>query len=182
MAQTDDDFDKWVKRFQDAQNSTKQPKAYDSEKEYAAGEVVLFEDSSLGENRIREWVAKQEVEKGQAPDVAKDVWGKKNDDQYEHGKQLFATSQCNQCHAINETKLGDKGPNLTLFGLRTSLAAGWMRNDKESLRKWLKNSNDIKFGNLMWNGQDVNDKHPLRNLHKDETKVNQLIIYLLGQS
>ena len=66
--------------------------------------------------------------------------------------------------------------------MRTSLAAGWMRNDKESLGKWLKNSNEIKFGNLMWNGQDVNDKHPVRNLHKDETKVNQLITYLLGQS
>jgi len=182
MAQTDDDFDKWVTRFQDAQNSTKQPKAYDSEKEYAAGEVALFEDSSLGEGVLREWEAKADVEKGQAPDISKDSWGKKNDDKYEHGKQLFAASQCNQCHSINRTGLGDKGPNLTLFGLRTSLAAGWMRNDKESLSKWLKNSNEIKFGNLMWNGQDVNDKHAVRNLHKDETKVNQLITFLLGQS
>jgi hypothetical protein len=57
-----------------------------------------------------------------------------------------------------------------------------MRNDEESLSKWLKNSNDIKFGNLMWNGEGVDDRHPLRNLENDDEKVNQLIAYLLGQS
>ena len=90
--------------------------------------------------------------------------------------------QCVQCHAVNRTGLGAKGPNLTLYGLRTSLAAGWMRNDEESLSKWLKNSNDIKYGNLMWNGEGVDDRHPLRNLENDDEKVNQLIAYLLGQS
>jgi len=57
-----------------------------------------------------------------------------------------------------------------------------MRNDEESLRKWLKNSNEIKYGNLMWNGEGVDDRHPLRNLENDDVKVNQLIAYLLGQS
>ena len=57
-----------------------------------------------------------------------------------------------------------------------------MRNDKESLAKWLKNSNEIKFGNLMWNGEGVNDDHPVRTLHNDEKKVEHLISYLLGQS
>ena len=57
-----------------------------------------------------------------------------------------------------------------------------MRNDEESLRKWLKNSNEIKYGNLMWNGEGVDDRHPLRNLENDDVKVDQLIAYLLGQS
>ena len=57
-----------------------------------------------------------------------------------------------------------------------------MRNEEESLRKWLKNSNEIKFGNLMWNGEGVDDRHPLRNLENDDVKVDQLISYLLGQS
>ena len=57
-----------------------------------------------------------------------------------------------------------------------------MRNDKKSLAEWLKNSNEIKFGNLMWNGEGVNDDHPVRTLQKDEKKVEQLITYLLGQS
>jgi cytochrome c oxidase subunit 2 len=182
MAQTDADFGEWVARFQDAQNPTKQPKPYNPEKEYASGDVVLVADPELGEGALREWVATGDVEKGQAPDIAKDSWGKRHDDDYEHGKQLFTVSQCNQCHAVNRTGLGEKGPNLTLFGLRTSLAAGWMRNDEESLAKWLKNSNEIKFGNLMWNGEGVNDAHPVRNLHKDEKKVDQLIAFLLGQS
>ena len=82
------------------------------------------------------------------------------------------------CHQPYEPS-GAKGPNLTLFGLRTPLAAGWMRNDEESLDKWLRNSNDIKFGNLMWNGEGIDDRHPLRQLEDDE-KVNQLVTYLLG--
>jgi len=82
---------------------------------------------------------------------------------------------------VNRTGIGAKGPNLTLYGLRTSLAAGWMRNDRESLAKWLKNSQEIKFGNLMWNGEGVGDNHPLRQLENDDLKVNQLIDYLLGQ-
>ncbi len=182
MAQTDADFAEWVGRFQDSQNPTKQPEAYDPEKEYATGDLVLVPDSTFGEGAMREWEAKMDVGKGQSPDLAKSSWVKKHDDDYEHGKQLFATSQCNICHALNKTGLGEKGPNLTLFGLRTSLAAGWMRNDKESLAKWLKNSNEIKFGNLMWNGEGVNDDHPVRTLHNDEKKVEHLISYLLGQS
>lgn len=182
MAQTDADFHQWVARFQDSQNPTKQPEPYNPEKEYATGDVVLVADPALGEGVLREWEAKGVVEKGQSPAVSKDSWVKKHDDDYEHGKQLFTVNQCNQCHAVNRTGLGEKGPNLTLFGLRTSLAAGWMRNDKESLAKWLKNSNEIKFGNLMWNGEGVNDDHPVRTLRKDEKKVDQLIAFLLGQS
>ena len=182
MAQTDADFHQWVARFQDSQNPTKQPEPYNPEKEYATGDVVLVADPALGEGVLREWEAKGVVEKGQSPDVSKDSWVKKHDDDYEHGKQLFTVSQCNQCHAVNRTGLGEKGPNLTLFGLRTSLAAGWMRNDEESLAKWLKNSNEIKLGNLMWNGEGVNDDHPVRTLRKDEKKVDQLIAFLLGQS
>ncbi|MDE0575367.1 MAG: c-type cytochrome [Opitutales bacterium] len=182
MAQTDADFAEWVGRFQDSQNPTKQPEPYNPEKEYATGDVVLVADPELGEGVLREWEAKGDVEKGQSPDLAEGSWGKRHDDDYEHGKQLFTVSQCNQCHAVNRTGLGEKGPNLTLFGLRTSLAAGWMRNDKESLAKWLKNSNEIKLGNLMWNGEGVNDDHPVRNLHKDDKKVDQLIAFLLGQS
>ena len=182
MAQTDKDFDKWVKRFQDSQNPTKQSKEYDPEKEYKVGDTVLVPDSAFGEGAMREWEAKMDVGKGQAPKIAEKLWVVKHSDEYEHGKQLFTSSQCNQCHAINRTGLGEKGPNLTLFGLRTSLAAGWMRNDEASLSKWLKNSDEIKFGNLMWNGEGVNDDHPVRTLRKDEKKVDQLIAYLLGQS
>ena len=68
-----------------------------------------------------------------------------------------------------------------MFGLRASLAAGWMRNDEESLAKWLRNSNEVKYGNLMWNGEGIDNDHPLRNLENEDKVVDQLVQYLLGQ-
>ena len=180
LAQTDEDFDKWVLKFRNAQNPNLQPTSYVSENEYAEGDIVTFLDSKLGENVNREFRAVKSAGKGQNPDTKPDVWEKAHSDDYEKGKMLFSTLQCVQCHAINRTGLGAKGPNLTLFGLRTSLAAGWMRNDEESLDKWLRNSNDIKFGNLMWNGEGIDDRHPLRQLENDDEKVSQLVTYLLG--
>ena len=180
LAQTDEDFDKWVLKFRNAQNPNLQPTSYVSENEYAEGDIVTFLDSKLGENVSREFRAVKSAAKGQNPDTKPDVWEKAHSDDYEKGKMLFSTLQCVQCHAINRTGLGAKGPNLTLFGLRTSLAAGWMRNDEESLDKWLRNSNDIKFGNLMWNGEGIDDRHPLRQLENDDEKVSQLVTYLLG--
>ena len=180
LAQSDDDFDSWVKSFQNAQNPNKQPSEYNPEKEYSKGSLVTFPDSALGDSSSREYRSINKISKGQAPNLTKKGWEKAHSDDYEIGKQLFASLQCVQCHAVNRTGLGSKGPNLTLFGIRTSLAAGWMRNDEENLSQWLKNSNDVKFGNLMWNGEGVDDDHPLRNLEDDDIKVNQLVAYLLG--
>ena len=181
LAQTDEDFSSWVQKFQDHQNPNLQPSPYNPEQEYEEGTIITFADDNLGGNAVREFRATHKIQMGQAPNLSKNVWEHANSDNYEIGKQLFSSLQCVQCHAINRTGIGAKGPNLTLYGLRTSLAAGWMRNDKESLAKWLKNSQDIKFGNLMWNGEGVGDNHPLRQLENDDQKVNQLIEYLLGQ-
>ena len=182
LAQTDEDFDTWVKRFQNAQNPNLQTKPYDPKTSYNKNSFVSFADNKLGAGANREYRSVRKTSPGQSPQVAPGAWEKAHSDDYEKGKQLFSSLQCVQCHAVNRTGLGAKGPNLTLYGLRTSLAAGWMRNDEESLSKWLKNSNEIKFGNLMWNGEGVDDRHPLRNLQDDDEKVNQLIAYLLGQS
>jgi cytochrome c2 len=180
LAQTDKDFDAWVNKFQTAQNPNLQPSAYNPVNEYSKGSLVTFSDKSLGDSATREFRAIKEVAKGEAPNLSEKAWTQANSDDYEHGKQLFSSLQCVQCHAINRTGLGSKGPNLTLFGIRTSLAAGWMRNDEENLDKWLRNSNDVKFGNLMWNGEGVDDNHPLRNLEDEDQKVKQLVTYLLG--
>ena len=181
LAQTDEDFDKWVKRFQNAQNPNLQTKSYDPQTSYNKNSYVSFADKKLGAGANREYRSVRKASPGQSPQVSPGAWEKAHSDDYEKGKQLFSSLQCVQCHAVNRTGLGAKGPNLTLYGLRTSLAAGWMRNDEESLSKWLKNSNEIKFGNLMWNGEGIDDRHPLRNLQDDDEKVNQLIAYLLGQ-
>ncbi|OUW41173.1 MAG: hypothetical protein CBD35_00340 [Verrucomicrobia bacterium TMED175] len=180
LAQTDEDFDKWVLKFRNAQNPNLQPTAYSAENAYDEGAVVTFSDEKLGENMSREFRALQATTKGQTPETKPEAWEKIHSDDYEKGKSLFSSLQCVQCHAINRTGLGAKGPNLTLFGLRTSLAAGWMRNDEKSLDQWLRNSNEIKFGNLMWNGEGIDDRHPLRQLEEDDEKVSQLVTYLLG--
>ena len=181
LAQTDEDFSSWVEKFQDHQNPNLQPNPYNPEQEYEKGTTVTYPDERLGENTVREYVSTKTIQKGEAPDLSSNSWKQAHADDYEIGKQLFSSLQCVQCHAVNRTGIGAKGPNLTLYGLRTSLAAGWMRNDRESLAKWLKNSQEIKFGNLMWNGEGVGDNHPLRQLENDDLKVNQLIDYLLGQ-
>ena len=141
---------------------------------------LLLQTKNLERIIEREFRAIKAIAKGQTPVTKPDIWEKVHSDDYELGKILFGTQGCVQCHAINKTGIGAKGPNLTLFGLRTSLAAGWMRNDEDSLDKWLRNSNDIKFGNLMWNGEGIDDRHPLRQLQDDDEKVSQLVTYLLG--
>ena len=194
LAQTDDDFDAWVNRMQDAQNTNLQPKPYDSERDYPEGAVVTFADDSLGKDALREYQAPNGASKGEAPNLSSGVWEKAHSNDYELGKVVFNRSQCGQCHALNRSGVGSKGPNLTLFGLRTSLAAGWMRNDEKSLYEWLEDSNKIKFGNLMWNAKSVINfeptkeqkedgivQHPLRELKDHPEKIEQLVTYLLGQ-
>ena len=179
LAQTDEDFDEWVLKFRNAQNPNLQPIPYSPENNYEIDDVITFPDEKLGEGISRDFRAVQAVTKGQSPETKPDAWEKVHSDDFVKGKALFSSLQCVQCHAINRTGLGAKGPNLTLFGLRTSLAAGWMRNDEASLDKWLRNSNDVKFGNLMWNGEGIDDRHPLRQLENDDEKVSQLVSYLL---
>ncbi len=182
LAQTDYDFDAWVKRMQDAQNENLHPKPYNSERDYPEGAVVTFADDSLGKGVLRDYVAINGASKGEAPNLSSGVWEKAHSDDYERGKQVFNKSECGKCHALDRVGSGNIGPNLTLFGLRTSLAAGWMRNDKKSLYEWLENSNKVKFGNLMWNGKSVTDEHPVRKLRENPAEINQLVTYLLGQN
>ena len=205
LAQTDEDFGLWVERLQTAQNPNLKPSKWNSSSEYSKGSIVIAKDESLiDENSEREYRAVTDVKKGNEPSFSSGAWEKLHSDDYEIGKTIFESAQCGQCHALDRTGIGSKGPNLTLFGLRTSLAAGWMRNDRPNLIKWLQNSQDIKFGNLMWNGEGVDDKHGVRSfqpipidevndspLKKEEkrllneekkVRVNQLVTYLLEQS
>jgi cytochrome c oxidase subunit II len=203
LAQTDADFAKWVERLQNAQNPNFQTPQWDSSQEYEIGSVVIAKDDSLtDENSTREFRAVKKATKGDEPSFASGAWEKLYSDDYEFGKSHFNESQCAQCHALNRTGIGSKGPNLTLFGLRTSLAAGWMRNDRNSLVEWLQNSDSVKFGNLMWNGEGVDENHGVRSFEpipinetdspqqkedkeklnkKNNIRVNQLVTYLLEQ-
>ena len=89
LAQTDEDFESWVKKYQDAQNPNLQPMEYDPEKEYQSGTVVSFQDDSTGETLTREYTATKKINKGQAPNLSEAAWKKTHSDDYEVEKNFF---------------------------------------------------------------------------------------------
>ncbi len=67
------------------------------------------------------------------------------------GRDVFLNqSTCVACHAINGTSAqGVIGPNLTLFGARTSLGAGIRENSTENLIQWITDPHSLKPGAAM---------------------------------
>ena len=64
---------------------------------------------------------------------------------------------CSQCHAIRGTLAGATfGPDLTHIGSRASIGAGTLPNTPENLKRWVRNSQDVKPGNKM-PPHDLND-------------------------
>ena len=96
----------------------------------------------------------------------------------ERGRQLFAQKGCTNCHTIDNYAdgftVGDPDfPNLTNFGLRTSLAAGVLDNTPENLARWLKDPQKVKPTNYMptlWETDDPN---------RDE-EIEAIVAYLLS--
>lgn len=90
------------------------------------------------------------------------------------GELLFKQKGCAACHAIKGYSGGapDK-PNLTNFGLRTSLAAGLIDNTPENLARWLRDPQEVKPTNYMptlWTADDPNR----------EAEIEALVAYLLS--
>ncbi|CAA9580123.1 MAG: Cytochrome c oxidase polypeptide II [uncultured Truepera sp.] len=91
--------------------------------------------------------------------------------QLEAGKALFKTKGCANCHAIAGYAQGQAAPDLTNFGVRTSLAAGVAENTPENLTNWIRNPQELKPGNLMptlWAADDP----------KRDEEVAALVAYL----
>jgi cytochrome c oxidase subunit 2 len=66
------------------------------------------------------------------------------------GQQVFLSSACVMCHAINGTTAGaNVGPNLTHLASRNTIAAATLPNDREHLAQWVSDSQQIKPGNRM---------------------------------
>jgi cytochrome c oxidase subunit 2 len=72
------------------------------------------------------------------------------DDPVARGRTTFMSSLCIACHAIQgTTAMGVAGPNLTLFGRRSTLGAGWLENTAENLERWITDPGSVKPGVLM---------------------------------
>lgn len=68
--------------------------------------------------------------------------------QVAEGMKLFQTKGCIGCHtssAMTPMK-GMVGPNLSGIGSRTMIAAGWLPNTDENLKRWLHDPQAIKQG------------------------------------
>lgn len=99
-----------------------------------------------------------------------------SDPQIAAGQALFKTKGCATCHAVAGYAYGQNAPDLTNFGIRTTLAAGVAANTPENLTNWLRNPQELKPGNYMptlWTEDDP----------KRDEEISALVAYLesLGQ-
>jgi cytochrome c oxidase subunit 2 len=80
------------------------------------------------------------------------------------GKKLFLSMSCVNCHAVAGTPAaGTFGPDLTHLMSRETLGAGVIPNVPDNLRRWIRDPQTMKPGNLMPNMQ-LNDRE-LDELH-----------------
>ncbi len=71
-------------------------------------------------------------------------------DSQRRGQQVFLSSTCVMCHAINGTPAASNiGPNLTHIGSRNTIAAATLANTRDHLNQWIRDSQTIKPGNRM---------------------------------
>jgi cytochrome c oxidase subunit 2 len=84
------------------------------------------------------------------------------------GLEIFRTSTCINCHAINGVPGANSrvAPDLTHVGSRQQLAAGIVENTPENMRRWVKNPQAIKPGALM------------PDFYLDDQQIDQLADYL----
>ena len=117
----------------DAGGATPQFASLRTFRENEAGTTEKFEV-----NPLEAWRAKQLPEKDEnAALVAQ-------------GKSLFTSKACSTCHTVRgHQAMGVQGPDLTHIGSRTTIAAGLLENDKEQLRRWVRDPGSVKPGNKM---------------------------------
>ena len=71
-------------------------------------------------------------------------------DAQKRGQQIFFSTTCVMCHAINGTAAGSNiGPNLTHVGSRHMIAAATLENTRDHMAQWIKDSQTFKPGNKM---------------------------------
>jgi cytochrome c oxidase subunit II len=98
--------------------------------------LMAFEVIALPPDEFAQWI----VDHQQPPQTPQS-------DQLLAGKQLFMKHGCGACHAVAGTPAqGRAGPDLTLLGIRKTLAAATTPNTPEDLLAWLIDPQSIKPG------------------------------------
>jgi len=83
------------------------------------------------------------------------------------GQDLFVSFSCINCHAVSGTPAaGSFGPDLSHLMSRRTLGAGVIPNTEANLRRWIKEPQTVKPGNLM------------PNMQLNEHELDQVVAYL----
>ena len=134
---------------------------------------VIVEEEGDFEN----WVAAFEEPASQPDQLAQ------ADAQVQRGYQLFAQKGCTNCHTVDGYRpgitVGDPDfPDLTNFGLRTSIAAGVLPNTDENLARWLRNPQEVKPTNYMPTLWPLPDEVSDERNQEIEAEVDAIVAYL----
>jgi len=160
---------------------------------------MLFRATAVSDADFADWVESQKTGHTAPEGMSWEEWYAaydKNPEQLtgdvNEGLKLFmGRGRCATCHVVdgNPRAVGVAGPNLTNVAERLSIAAGWLnhRASEESLAideeaqyenffKWIKHTDEVKPGNLMWkdNGGGIGE---MDKLLTDE-EVHKLATYL----
>lgn len=132
---------------------------------------MLFRATVVDDNEFAEWIADEKAGHKAPSDMEWNDWYEANEknpelvagDVHEGARLFMGRGKCSTCHKIegNPRALGVAGPNLTNVASRLSIAAGWLnhRNEDgsidvetqyENFFKWIKHTDEVKPGNLMW--------------------------------
>jgi len=86
------------------------------------------------------------------------------------GEVVFLRESCGGCHTVKGTTArGRRGPDLSDFGSRRTIAAATVPNTSENLMEWLRDPTSVKPGALM---------PPSRQIPDEELRA--LVAYLEG--
>ncbi len=90
------------------------------------------------------------------------------------GKELFGRSACIGCHTVESVPAarGKIGPNLSHVGSRTTIAAGVLDNNPQSMAKWLKDPPGIKPN------PGTKPGFAMPNLNLSDEQINALVAFL----
>ena len=164
---------------------------------------MLFRSTVVSDGEFASWVSEMKQghrapgTAGASGELSWDEWYRLNAESPEkltgdvnEGLKLFmGRAKCATCHAVqgNPRAIGVAGPNLTKVASRHSIAAGWLnhraedgtidaRQQYDNFFKWIKETNVVKPGNLMWkaNGGGIGELDPL--LTDDE--IHKISSYL----
>lgn len=158
---------------------------------------MLFRATVVDDQAFADWVQSQK-EGHLAPDETSwDEWYALYDEDPDQltgdineGLKLFmGRARCATCHVVegNPRAVGVAGPDLTNIGERLSIAAGWLNHKAEdgtvdieqqyeNFFKWMRDSDEVKPGNLMWkaHGGGIGEIDPLLT----DEEIHKISLYL----